>query len=44
MGKIKKVYDVHILAAPEGYAFDEEEVFSTEDAPSDTTVVLKKAE
>ena len=40
----KKVYDVHILAAPEGYAFDEEEVFSTEDAPSDTTVVLKKAE
>ena len=40
----KKVYDVHILAAPEGYAFDEEEVFSTEDAPSDTTVVLKKVE
>ncbi len=39
-----KQYEVHIAEAPDGFDYDEEEVFKTEDSASDLTIVLKKAE
>ena len=38
----EKNYEIHVVDAPEGYAYDEEEVISAGDASSDTTIVLKK--
>ena len=38
------VYEVHILEAPDEYAFDEEEVFTTDTSASEMTIELKKAE
>ena len=38
----EKVYDVHILEAPDGFAYDEEEIFPTSETASDTTIRLKK--
>ena len=39
----EKVYDVHILEAPEEYTYDEDEVFHTAEISSDLTIVLNKA-
>lgn len=39
-----KQYEVHIVEAPDGFSYDEEEVFLTEETASDLTIVLKKAE
>ena len=40
----EKVYDVHIMEAPDGYAYDEEEIFNTDETASDMTIVLKAEE
>ena len=34
-----KQYEVHIAEAPDGFDYDEEEVFKTEDSASDLTIV-----
>ena len=39
----QKVYEVHVLAAPEGFAADDT-VYKTLDTGSDVSIVLKKAE
>ena len=39
----EKSYEVHIPDAPDGYDFDDEEVYSTDEKASDLTIVLKKA-
>ena len=39
----QKVYEVHVLVAPEGYAPDET-VYSTQDTFSDVNIVLERAE
>ena len=41
---VEQSYEVHVLKAPEGYAYDSEEVFHTDEVSSDMTIVLKKAE
>ena len=40
----EKTYEIHILEAPDGYAYDDEEVYSTDASSFDTTIVLKKGE
>ncbi len=37
-------YEVHVLDAPEGYAYDEDEVYRLDEASPDATIVLKKDE